>query len=93
VGPTAGLDTEDTGKILSPLQGIEPRSPDRPVRSQTLYCLRYPAQNVTYIITYLLILNIITVVMSNIKNFSVLLPLFLHKIQQNHMGIRHVIMS
>jgi hypothetical protein len=24
-------------KILSPLPGIEPRSPDRPVRSQTLY--------------------------------------------------------
>jgi hypothetical protein len=29
-------------KILSPLQGIEPRSPGRPVRSQTLYSLRYP---------------------------------------------------
>jgi hypothetical protein len=24
-----------------PLSGIEPRSPDRPARSQTLYCLRY----------------------------------------------------
>jgi hypothetical protein len=39
VGPRAGLDTEDRGKILSPLPGIEPRSPGRPARSQTLYCL------------------------------------------------------
>jgi hypothetical protein len=37
VGPRAGLDTEDRGKILSPLPGIEPRSPGRPARSQTLY--------------------------------------------------------
>jgi hypothetical protein len=37
VGPRAGLDTEATGKILSPLPGIEPRSPGRPARSQTLY--------------------------------------------------------
>jgi hypothetical protein len=37
VGPRAGLDTEDRGKILSPPSGIEPRSPGRPVRSQTLY--------------------------------------------------------
>jgi hypothetical protein len=36
-GPKAGLDTEARGKILSPLPGIEPRSPGRPVRSQTLY--------------------------------------------------------
>jgi hypothetical protein len=41
VGPRAGLDTEARGKILSPLPGIEPRSPDRPARSQTLYCLSY----------------------------------------------------
>jgi hypothetical protein len=27
VGPRAGLDTEATEKILSPLLGIEPRSP------------------------------------------------------------------
>jgi hypothetical protein len=44
VGPRAGLDTEDRGKILSPLPGIEPRSPGRPVRSQTLYWLDYPAR-------------------------------------------------
>jgi hypothetical protein len=37
VGPRAGLDTEDRGKILPPLSGIERRSPGRPVRSQTLY--------------------------------------------------------
>jgi hypothetical protein len=37
VGPTAGLDTQARGKILLPLAGIEPRSPGRPVRSQTLY--------------------------------------------------------
>jgi hypothetical protein len=36
VGPRAGLDTEVRGKILSPLPGIEPRSPFRPARSQTL---------------------------------------------------------
>jgi hypothetical protein len=30
-------------KILSPLLGIEPRSPSRLVRSQTLYWLCYPA--------------------------------------------------
>jgi hypothetical protein len=37
VGPSAGLDTEARGKILSPLPGIEPGSPGRPARSQTLY--------------------------------------------------------
>jgi hypothetical protein len=43
VGPRAGLDTEARGKILSPLPGIDPRSPGRPARSQTLYWLRYAA--------------------------------------------------
>jgi hypothetical protein len=37
VDPRAGLDTEVRGKILSPLPGIEPRSPGRPASSQTLY--------------------------------------------------------
>jgi hypothetical protein len=37
VGSRAGLDTEVRRKILSPLPGIEPRSPGRPVRSQTLH--------------------------------------------------------
>jgi hypothetical protein len=35
VGPSAGLNTEATGKILSPLPGIEHRSPGHPARSQT----------------------------------------------------------
>jgi hypothetical protein len=43
VGPRAGLDTETTGKILSPLPGIEPRSRGRPVHSKTLYWLSYSA--------------------------------------------------
>jgi hypothetical protein len=43
VGPRAGLDKEARGKILSPLPGIETRSPGRPARSQTLYWLSYPA--------------------------------------------------
>jgi hypothetical protein len=37
VGLRAGLDTEAREKILSPLPGIERRSPGRPARSQTLY--------------------------------------------------------
>jgi hypothetical protein len=37
VGPRACLDTEARVNILSPLPEIEPRSPGRPVRSQTLY--------------------------------------------------------
>jgi hypothetical protein len=47
VGPTAGLDTEDKGKIISPLPGIEPGSPGRPVRSQALYRLSYPTDSTT----------------------------------------------
>jgi hypothetical protein len=46
VGPRAGLDTEARGKNPLPLPGIEPRSPGRPARSQTLYCLSYPAPTV-----------------------------------------------
>jgi hypothetical protein len=45
VDPRAGLDNEARGKILSPLRGIEPRSPGRPVRSQTLYWLSYPGSH------------------------------------------------
>jgi hypothetical protein len=41
MGPRAGLNTEDRGKIILPLPGIEPRSPGRPARSQTLYWLSY----------------------------------------------------
>jgi hypothetical protein len=46
----AGLDTEARGKILSPLPGIEPRSPGRPDRSQTLYWLSYLAHCNNYFI-------------------------------------------
>jgi hypothetical protein len=37
MGPRAALETEDKGKILSPLLEIEPRSPGLPVLIQTLY--------------------------------------------------------
>jgi hypothetical protein len=42
VGPRTGLDTETRGKILSPLPGIEPRSPGRPVRSQDTILTELP---------------------------------------------------
>jgi hypothetical protein len=47
VGPRAGLDTEARWKILSPLPGIEPRSPGCPACSQTLYWLSYPAHKMS----------------------------------------------
>jgi hypothetical protein len=43
VGLRAGLDTEARGKILSPLLGIEPRSPGRPACNKTLNRLSYKA--------------------------------------------------
>jgi hypothetical protein len=49
--PRAGLDTEVRGKIISPLPGIEPGSPGRPARSQTLYWLSYPAHHYMHYIT------------------------------------------
>jgi hypothetical protein len=42
MGLRAGLDTVVKRKNPLSLPGIEPRSSGRPVRSQTLYCLRYP---------------------------------------------------
>jgi hypothetical protein len=54
VGPRAGVDTEARGKILSPLPGIEPRSPGRPSRSQTLYCLNYRA-HVMWVVAYVML--------------------------------------
>jgi hypothetical protein len=36
MGPRDGLDTEARRKILSPVPGIESRSPGRPSRSQTI---------------------------------------------------------
>jgi hypothetical protein len=48
VGLRAGLDTQGTGKIFSPLPWIEPRSPGRPACSQTLHWLSYPAHCLWY---------------------------------------------
>jgi hypothetical protein len=42
-GPKSGQETEARGKVLSLLPVIDPRSPGRPSRSQTLYWLSYPA--------------------------------------------------
>jgi hypothetical protein len=42
VGPRAGLDDLEERKFLT-LSGLELRPLDRPVRSQWLYRLRYPA--------------------------------------------------
>jgi hypothetical protein len=42
VGPRAGRDTEVRGKILCLRRGS---NPGRPLRSQTLYWLRYPAHS------------------------------------------------
>jgi hypothetical protein len=48
VGPKADLDREAKGKRHSLLPGIEPRSPGRPVRSQTLYSLSYPGSSANH---------------------------------------------
>jgi hypothetical protein len=64
VGPRAGLDAEDRGKILSALPRIEPRSPGRPARSQTLYCLSYPGSYTASVLIY----NRILIVSSLIKH-------------------------
>jgi hypothetical protein len=49
--PRAGLDTETGGKILSPLPGIEPRSPD------LLACRHYTdwATLLTYLLTFMVL--------------------------------------
>jgi hypothetical protein len=41
-------------RLLSPLPGIEPRFPDRPARSHTLYWLSYPARHCPMIIRWLI---------------------------------------
>jgi hypothetical protein len=53
LGPRAGLDTEIREKNPLPLSGIEPRSPGRPVRCQTLYWLSYPGSTLSYRLLYL----------------------------------------
>jgi hypothetical protein len=45
--------TSSPSSAFMALPGIEHRSPDRPVRSQTLYWLSYPAHNYAYITTKL----------------------------------------
>jgi hypothetical protein len=46
VAPRAGLDAEDRRKILCLCRGS---NPDRPARSQTLYCLSYRVGIMIYI--------------------------------------------
>jgi hypothetical protein len=55
VSPRAGLDTEARGKILSPLLGIEPRSPGRPARTQTLYRLSTRLTHYRLLLMFLII--------------------------------------
>jgi hypothetical protein len=47
VGPRAGLDAETRRKILCPCRGS---NPDRPARSQTLYCLSYHGSHLEFLI-------------------------------------------
>jgi hypothetical protein len=47
-GPQSRSGHRGLRKNPLPLQGIEPRSPCRPDRSQTLYYLSYPAPQTTY---------------------------------------------
>jgi hypothetical protein len=49
VDPRAGLDTDARGKIISPLPGIEPRSPGRPARSQILNTIYKDSAEVNHI--------------------------------------------
>ena len=48
--PMAGLD--GCRKSRPPPTGI--RSPDRPARSESLYRLRYPGRNITYLLYFYL---------------------------------------
>jgi hypothetical protein len=50
VGPRAGLDTDTRERVLSLLLGIEPRSPRRPARSQTLILTDLHRLRPTYIL-------------------------------------------
>jgi hypothetical protein len=45
VGPRAGLDARARRKILCPCRGSKP---DRPARSQTLYCLSYSGSHLLW---------------------------------------------
>jgi hypothetical protein len=46
-GPQSRSGHRGRRKNPLPLPGIEPRSPGRPARSQTLYCLSYPGSSKT----------------------------------------------
>jgi hypothetical protein len=48
-GPQSRFEHRGYRKNPLPLPGIEPRSPGRPARSQTLYCLSYPAPLIVYV--------------------------------------------
>jgi hypothetical protein len=69
VGPSAGLNTEVRGKIFLPLPGIEPRSPGRPARSQTLYWLSYPGSALTNYASINLQISILWVVTDDHVHF------------------------
>jgi hypothetical protein len=68
VGPRAGLDTEATGKIISPLPGFEPQSPGRSARSQTIHWLNFPAHPAVLGVRYVLL----TFYFSEVQSESVL---------------------
>jgi hypothetical protein len=45
----SGQRTEEKNPLTLP--GIEPRSPGRPARNQTLYCLSYPAPRMSHVLS------------------------------------------
>jgi hypothetical protein len=51
-GPQSRSGHRGSRKNLLPPPGIEPRSPGRPARSQTLYWLSYPGSTLTFICYY-----------------------------------------
>jgi hypothetical protein len=58
-------------KNLLPLPGIEPRSPGRPVRSQTLYWLSYPGSlNISVSITIFILSIWITRSLKETRNYK-----------------------
>jgi hypothetical protein len=65
VGLKTGLDTEVRRKIFLPLPRIEPRSPGRPVRNQTLHCLSYSGSSSASVDIYLYCFKFVKVKVSN----------------------------
>jgi hypothetical protein len=68
VGPRAGLDTEAKRKNPLPLSRIEPASPGRPARSQSLYCLSYSGS-----IDYSIVVYFHKLIDNNIKTHTLAL--------------------